>query len=136
MKITIEAPSTEIAELVRLLNNSQGNPPMNILREATGISRFYDPANKPRSSGGGGIDYKRSAVEALLDINSSIARLGALLEDLSVSLGVKVQGSDILPQSGAVDGSGIEIPMEVVKEKLPAADSKPFPGAEEDNHGD
>jgi hypothetical protein len=55
-------------------------------------------------NGGGGPDYQLLMVEALENVNRSLSALGAFIENITVSLGVEVKGSE--SPSNREDGLG------------------------------
>ena len=110
------------------------NPPMNIFASDTARS-VNDSGYHTSGGGGGGINYERLTLEMLANIDRRLSTLCTLIENLSVSLGVVIEGTGTFKQPEMINRT-VHIPMEAVEKEAAMIDSKPIlSGQEQHNCG-
>jgi hypothetical protein len=67
-------------------------------------------------NGGSGGNYRLFSVEGLENINRTLSALGALIENICVSLGVEVKGSESPSKDGGFNVA-VESPVEGMKQE-------------------
>ena len=89
----------------------------------------------PSRYGGGSSSQKHITIEGLEDFNRTLRALGALIEDIAVSLGVEVKARNFLTEGRMMNGFTPESPSEVVEEESGMGSRQPGIGGKVQEYG-
>ena len=96
---------------------------------------FGDLRAYPSMYGGGAGGQQCITIKGLEDLNRTLGSLGALIENIAVSLGVEVKGGRLFPERRLENGFSAKGPVEAVKEKTGMRSGESDVGGEIGNHG-
>jgi hypothetical protein len=96
---------------------------------------FGDPRTYSSGNGGGGGGYQRVTIEGLEDLNRTLRSLGALIEDIAVSLNIEVKGSRLFSESRMMNGFTFKSPVKIMEEKPGMGSGKSGVGGQKEQDG-